>query len=183
MKTVIKDYYNDLNVFYKDDQNELLMKKMLERTSDVNALAQNTLLYAPVEELKKRQGESSQAKKSGEDDNSPSPKGESAFKYSAFDLRLTALLFNFYFLTALTDVMALQTDSEILSLPLQKEEEAEEESFGTKAYAADILAGNQAGLGNKIADILVSFINFIAQDKKKTPWTSLYVLKNRHARD
>jgi hypothetical protein len=167
MKTVIKDYYNDLNVFYKDDQNELLMKKMLERTSDVNALAQNTLLYAPVEELKKRQGESSPAKKSGEDDNNHSPKGESAFKYSAFDLRLTTLLFNFYFLTALTDVMALQTDSEILSIPLQKEEEAEEESFGTKAYAADILAGNQAGLGNKIADILVSFINFIAQDKKK----------------
>ena len=193
VKNSINDYYKDFNGFYKDDQIHLLMQKMLERTSDVNELAQNTLLYAPVElngkkkiqENKSGEHKSSEHKsgehksgehKSGEHKSSEhkssehkssehksSEHNESSFKYSAFDLRLTSLLFKFYFLSALTDLIALKEDKELLSLSLQKEEE----SFTNKAYEADILAGNQADLASKIADIIVSFTNFISKDKKK----------------
>ena len=171
VKNSINDYYNDFNVFYKDKQVLMLMKKMVDVTNDMNELAQNTLLYAPVElnaknktrEHKSGEHKSGQHKSDSEHKSSENKSSEglneTLFKYSAFDLRLTSLLFNFYFLTALTDLISLKEDKELLY--------EEEESFANKAYEADILAGNQAELASKIAAIIVSFTNIISKDKKK----------------
>ena len=160
VKNIIKNYYNDFKIFYKDPQIQLLMKKMMDLTNDVNELAQNTLLYAQVE-LKTKHGEHKSGEhKSGEHKPSGSSPKEPSFKYSAFDLRLTSLLFNFYFLSVLTDLISLQEDEEILSIPLG------EESLTNKTYEADILAGNQAELATKIAAIIAAFTNFISKDKK-----------------
>jgi hypothetical protein len=179
MKNVIKEYYNEFNVFYKDAQIQLLMKKMIDLTNDVNALAQNTLCYAPVE-LKTKRNSPTNAnapeKPSPERSSTPEKQTAPAFKYSAFDIDLTTLLFRFYFLTVLTDLISLQTDKDLLSLPLQEgegegagaEESESERSFVTnKAYEKDILIGNQSELGEKIATIIVSFTNFICKEKKK----------------
>jgi hypothetical protein len=120
VKNIIKNYYNDFNVFYKDQQIQLLMKKMMVLTSDLNELAQNTLFYAPVE-LKTKHGENKSGEnksgenKSGENKSADANPKEPSFKYSAFDLRLTTLLFNFYFLSVLTDLISLQEDKEILT--------------------------------------------------------------------
>jgi hypothetical protein len=158
---MIKDHYIEFSQFYKDPQIQLLMKKMIETTSDINDLAQNTLCYAPVE-LKTKLKSKEQERKE------PENVGEKAKeeKYSAFDLDLTALLFKFYFYNVLTDLISLQEDKDLLGLPLKKVEESEEEeSFMTKANQMDILAGNQGELAEKIADVIVSFTNFICKDK------------------
>jgi hypothetical protein len=67
----------------------------------------------------------------------------------------------------LTDLISLQKDKEILSLPLKQlaEAEEEEEDFMKNANERDILAGNQLELANKIATIIVSFTNFICSEK------------------
>jgi hypothetical protein len=151
VKNIVKTHYTAFALFYQDDQIRLLMEKMLEVTSDVNALAQNTLCYAPVE-LKTKQPAGSAEKK--------------AEKYSAFDLDLTTLLFKFYFFNVLADLIALQNDTEILGLPLKNlDAEEEEESFLSKANERDILIGNKTELGEKIAALIVVFTNFICQDK------------------
>jgi len=145
VKEIIKDHYSDLSIFYKDKQIRLLLEKMLETTSDVNDLAQNTLFYAPVA-LKTNASEKEE-------------------KYSVFDLDLTTLLFEFYFFSALMDLIAFQKDKEILSLPLKQLETEDEESFMTKANEMDILAGNESELGEKIASLVVVFTNLICKDK------------------
>jgi hypothetical protein len=167
MHKIIKGYYEDFAVFYKDPQISLLLEKMIEMTSDINALAQNTLCYAPVQ-LKSKQA-SATASASGAAPAEAPP--ASSFKYSAFDLDLTALLFKFYFFNVLTDLISLQTDKDILRIPLNQlaaaaEEEEDEESFLGKANELDILAGNKAELGEKIASLIVVFVKFICQDKK-----------------
>ena len=68
------------------------------------------------------------------------------------------------------DLIAFQTDQEILGLPLKQLEESstteeDEESFMAKANERDILVGNQAGLAEKIASLIVSFTNLICKDK------------------
>ena len=159
VKNSINDYYSDFNVFYKDNQIQMLMKKMLEVTSDMNDLAQNTLLYAPVElNAKNKSIEHKSSEHKGSEHKSSEGHNETSFKYSAFDLRLTSLLFKFYFLTALTDLISLKEDKELLY---------DEETFANKAYESDILAGNQAELASKIAAIIVAFTNVISKDKKK----------------
>jgi hypothetical protein len=174
IKTIIKKHYNDFLPFYKDSQIQLLMRKMIELTSDVNDLAQNTLCYTPVELLNKTSGSGSAygngANGNGDEKKSNSQEKEPTFKYSAFYLDLTALLFKFYFFTALMDLISLQDDKEILAVPLKQLEESEsnddEESFMNKAYENDILQGNKAELAGKIASLIVGFTSFIDTDKK-----------------
>jgi hypothetical protein len=169
---IIKNHYSDLELFYKDAQIRLVLEKMRDMTSDVNDLAQNTLFYAPVE-IKGKQSASEAARASArEADGARASDGakDMTFKYSAFDLDLTTLLFQFYFFSALMDLIAFQTDQEILGLPLKQLEESstteeDEESFMAKANERDILVGNQAGLAEKIASLIVSFTNLICKDK------------------
>jgi len=157
---MINGHYAEFSKYYNDPQIRLLMKKMVDVTSDINDLAQNTLCYAPVE--LKTKPKSNDPVKSGE-------KEEEKYKYSAFDLDLTALLFKFYFFNVLTDLIALQEDKDLLSLPLKdvkkNEDEDEEESFMTKTNQMNILAGNEGELAEKIAAIIVTFTNFICKDK------------------
>jgi hypothetical protein len=186
VKEIIKGHYAELNKFYDDTQINMLMEKLQASGADMNELAQNTLLYAPVE-LKTRNvskasapasansiskaianettaGGSSSVKASSEEKRS-------AFKYSAFDLDLTTALFKFYFLSILTDLVSFQDDKDILQAPLVKLQESssteEEESglFMEKAVELEILIGNKAELIEKIGTLIVSFTNLICKDK------------------
>jgi hypothetical protein len=163
VKEIIKGHYSAFVQFYKDPQIVMLLEKMIELTDHINELAQTTLCYAPVELKTKQASATANASKERN-----SAEKMPTFKYSAFDLNLTALLFKFYFLSVLSDLIALQTNKDILRIPLKQleEEEEDEESFITKANERDILAGNQAELGEKISSIIVSFTNFICKDKK-----------------
>jgi hypothetical protein len=153
VRDMIQGHYSDLAVFYADAQIQLLMTKMMGLTSELNELAQNTLCYAPVELPAKGEKEKEKEK-------------EKEVKYSAFDLDLTTLLFKFYFFSALTELIGLQKDKEILGLPLKQVEENEaEDSFLSKANEMEILAGNQDELGEKIAALIVTFTNLICNDK------------------
>jgi hypothetical protein len=174
VKNIVKGHYSEFTAFYKDAQIRLLMRKMIEMTGDINALAQNTLCYAPVELRTKEKQTQAQTQSQTQaqtqaqtQSQTASPKEKTtSFKYSAFDLELTTLLFNFYFLNVLTDLISLQTDKELLGLPLQQlEEESSSDSFMTQAYEQDILVGNQTELAEKIATLIVSFTNLICKDK------------------
>jgi hypothetical protein len=196
VKEIIKGHYVDFNVFYNDKQIRMMMEKMIEMTSDMNELAQNTLFYSPVELITKQyhreKGPSddrsskktdkendkendkdtdkeSSNKRSSEDKQKPS------FKYSAFDLDLTALLFKFYYLNTITDLISLQSDKDILQLPLQNIDDlmdaddsanTDNDFLMSKTLENDILLGNQTELSEKIANIIVSFTNLICKDKK-----------------
>jgi hypothetical protein len=159
MKTIMLDHYTDLNRFYNDTQISLLMEKMTASVSDLNDLAQNTLFYTPVE-----------IKAKGKP-TSPSDKEHSeTYRYSAFDLDLTTYLFKFYFFSVLTDLIAFQTDAEILQLPLTELQASsttsDEQTFMERANQMDILGGNEAELAEKIMNVMVIFVNLICKDKK-----------------
>jgi hypothetical protein len=171
---IIKGHYVEFKRFYDDAQINLIMEKLKSSGEDMNELAQNTLLYAPVE-MKGRRGEKKEAKT--EKDKSASPKVGSPkvgspkvdYKYSAFDLDLTTALFKFYFLSILTDLVGLQADQEILQVPLIKLQESstdtDETLFMEKAVEMEVLVGNEAELAEKICNIIVTFTNLLGKDK------------------
>ena len=197
VKGIIKNYYADLKTFYKDDQIALLLKKFTDGSLDINELAQNTLFYAPIEiigngkqaqakqtQAKQTQAKQTQAKQTQakeqtqaqeqtqtnkEKSLSPLQPTEPTHKYSAFDLDLNVYLFKFYFLSILTDLMALKDDEEILQLPLSSSEDsslsAEDLLFASSANA-DVLEGNKVELSEKIVTLIVTFTNLIGDDKK-----------------
>jgi hypothetical protein len=163
IKGILSNHYEDFNRYYNDKQIHLLMEKMVTATKDLNALAQNTLFYTPVE-ISAKQASASSGASSGS-----SKEGSSNVKYSAFNLDLIALLFKFYFFSILTDLIEFRQDKEILSLPLKELEGTsttdDDEQFMAKATQMDILVGNQAELSEKIVNVMVTFINLIEKDK------------------
>jgi hypothetical protein len=102
--------------------------------------------------------------------NTRSSEGKkSLFKYSAFDLELTTLLFQFYFISVLSDLISFKSDVDILQVPLLKLQELSSEDenlFMDKAAEMDVLVGNQAELSEKIVRLLISFTNLICKDKR-----------------
>jgi hypothetical protein len=197
VKEIIKKHYSELNRFYGDEQIVLLMEKLMSSTEDINELAQNTLMYAPVEihtkhasagasigagigagagkntsAVASKSMDASNKSNSSESisSNTRSSEGKkSLFKYSAFDLELTTLLFQFYFISVLSDLISFKSDVDILQVPLLKLQELSSEDenlFMDKAAEMDVLVGNQAELSEKIVRLLVSFTNLICKDKR-----------------
>jgi hypothetical protein len=81
------------------------------------------------------------------------------------------MLFHFYFLSILTDLITLQDDTEILEQPLLKlkekqDEENEETLFIDRGDNIDVLMGNKAELADKIANIIIVFSDIVCKDKK-----------------
>jgi hypothetical protein len=173
--TIITNHYEEFKRFYNDDQINLIMEKLKTMGEDMNELAQNTLLYSPVELKGKGKGN----KNSNLPPDVESRTGtvvakevSSTHKYSAFDLDLTSTLFKFYFLTVMTDLVTLENDKDILQLPLLKLQEIsaegnedEDEFFMEKAVEQEVLVGNKAELAEKISSIIVTFSNIICKDK------------------
>jgi hypothetical protein len=176
VKDIIKKHYMELNTFYDDAQIELMMTKLIEVTNDINELAQNTLLYSPVEIKTKgttthKAGKDKDNEKDNEKDKDKKSSDKSkqkVLKYSAFDSDLTLLLFKFYFMSILTDLIAFKNDTNVLQVPLLKLQESsteDENLFMDKAADMDVLTGNQAELINKISKVIVVFTNLICKDK------------------
>jgi len=191
----IKKHYADFQRFYNDDQTKMLMGKLMEKIKDISELSSSTLFYSPVELMNKgkskNQSESeskskndseskSESKSKNDSESKNDSKSNSAIKskskdsnkpmhsYSVFDIDLTTLLFHFYFLSILTDLISFQDDTELLQLPLLKSqtEQTEENLFMTKEDASDVLVGNKAELADKIAHIIIVFTDSICVDKK-----------------
>jgi hypothetical protein len=188
VREIIKDHYLDLNRFYNDAQIKVLMEKLKTIGEDMNELAQNTLLYSPVEIKSKQlrgtiaaEGEASAggAGKSkaetsktvaAETSKTVTERNKTSYKYSAFDLDLTTALFKFYFFSILTDLVALQSDQDLLHLPLLQLQESsttedDESLFMEKAVEMEVLVGNKAELTEKICSIIIAFTNLICKDK------------------
>ena len=145
IKNVMKTHYTDIKRFYGDEQINLLMKKMSIISTDIKKLSENTLFYAPIEFNNK-----------GNDDK--------PFKYSVFDIGLTSLLFNFYFLTALTDLINFQHDQEIINLHIKKTNT--EEDILSEQLDDTILQGNKLELSEKISNIIFVFVKMVSTNKK-----------------
>ena len=172
VKTIIKNHYSELNTFYDDAQIELMMTKLITTAGDINELAQNTLLYSPIEMrlkgLKQSAEKEATVKTEAEKEKAAEKEKEKAFKYSVFDLDLTTLLFKFYVLSVLSDLISFVSDADVLQIPLLKLQESSSEDetlFMNQAVEQDILVGNQAELSEKIVKLIVSFTNIVCKDK------------------
>ena len=173
--TSIKNHYTDFSRFYNDKQTKLLMSKLIEKINDINELSSNTLFYSPVELINKSKSSSQSNSKSKSQSNSnkevnsnDAKKDTPSYSYSVFDIDLTTMLFHFYFLSILTDLISLQDDTEILQLPLinLQNEQTEETLFMSNEDNLDVLVGNKAELADKIANIIIVFTDVISKDKK-----------------
>ena len=174
VKAIIESHYAILHSFYNDKQIQMLLEKLTHLSKNIYELAQNTLLYTPVEIKSKRGTTPAQA----EEKNAPTGTGTTStgttsttssskrntFKYSAFDVDLTTLLFRFYFYSVLTDLISLQTDQDILHSHLL-ESETDDEALFALEEDQEVLLGNQVQLAEKIASIIVTFTNLICKDK------------------
>jgi len=176
VQAIITNHYMEFKRFYDDDQINLIMEKLKTMGEDMNELAQNTLLYSPVElkgKSKSNKNSSSSTDKESKTGTVVAKEPSSTHKYSAFDLDLTSALFKFYFLSVMTDIVALENDKDILQLPLLKLQESEsgegnedeDEFFMEKAVEQEVLVGNKAELAEKISSIIVTFSNIICKDK------------------
>jgi len=175
VETIITNHYMEFKQFYDDDQINLIMEKLKTMGEDMNELSQNTLLYSPVElkgKVKRNSSPVEEITKESKTGTVVAKETSSTHKYSAFDLDLTSTLFKFYFLSVMTDLVALENDKDILQLPLLKlqasesgEGEGEDEFFMEKAVEQEVLVGNKAELAEKISNIIVTFTNIICKDK------------------
>jgi hypothetical protein len=167
LSNVIDMHYTDFQRFYNDDQTIMLMSKLIEKINDINELSSNTLFYSPVELMNKSKSNSGNSKSNSANSNSNDTR-ENTHSYSVFDIDLTTLLFHFYFLSILTDLISFQDDTELLQVPLLKtqNEQTEETLFMAREDDIDVLIGNKAELADKIANIIIVFTDVICKDKK-----------------
>ena len=90
LKNILKNYYSVLQEFYVGSEFiSTHLNAFIQRTQDIELLVKNTMFYAPI------------------------PLGENKYMLSIFDRRLSILLFKFYYLTVLTELMDVKPPTEL----------------------------------------------------------------------
>jgi hypothetical protein len=85
----------------------------------------------------------------------PMQVGPDKYIYSVFDRRLSIMLFKFYFYSVFTDIISFKDDDEIL-LKMQT----------SSVDELEIIRGNKIEFADKIANVLVTFVDILCNDKK-----------------
>jgi len=159
-KTLISRY-SSLVQFHDDKDIELVSKKILTMTRDMDLLVNNTMFYSPVKI------------------------GEDKYIYSVFDRRLIMLLFKFYFYNTFTDILSLKEDTDILlkttikpltsrivsdqitdSIQSQEPITNDIDIESNDISELEIVLGEKMELTDKLVKLIVAFTGIIYIDKK-----------------
>ena len=161
IKSIISNHYIKLKPFYDDTDLSPLLNKVQTNMQDLYMLAFNTPFFA---EINKKDGTKI---------------------HSIFDNRTSTLLFRYYFLKMLTEYIALKDDTSIIVKEvIPKEEEsdiissvvADEEATGT-ITAIEIVRGEKKVLGQKLAQLLVVFLDILRGTKKSINYNEASIIE------
>ena len=146
IKKFIKKYYTGLQELTNDNQTNIIMEYIM-KNNNILKLVNRTIYISPI--------------KMGDN---------IYYKNSIFDRRLIFLLFKYYYLLILTNIMNLKDNTTIIQQPIiQQMESKSEENIETynqgEISELDIVMGNQLEVSQKISKILIVFIQNVCADK------------------
>ena len=156
LKTNTNSHYSVLYKLYDDPDIDIIMRKLINLSKDIELLANNTFFQTPLNV------------------------GEQKYMYSIFDRRLTMMLFRFYFYSILTNLISLRDDPDVALKNIYKAVDARisniDDELMSIQHASDLATGNiseleivmgdKKELSDKIAAILTSFMTVVDVDKK-----------------
>jgi len=161
IRDIINKHYVSLNEFYDDADIQAILQKYMRLTKDTELLAKLTEYYAPLQI------------------------GADKHIYSTMEKRMVTRLFKFYFYSTLSDLIGLKDDDDVLinkrakTMLTTTASEAEdlgmsELTSSAEAFAAqngdvteiEIIQGERKDITEKIAKLLIAFVNIICNDKK-----------------
>ena len=151
LKKIIKEYYEKLVGLYGDAQLDLIFEKIQYIGTDLVLLSSNTFYISPIIT-------------------------QGIEYHSIFDKKVCLALFDYYFYSVLIEIISLIDNSELLrTLPLAGVDEKDALSMSDSSAAAkavgdiselDIVTGEKKGLGIKLSNLVLSFVNTICDSKK-----------------
>jgi hypothetical protein len=151
VKGIIRRFYSSLVNFYDDKEITSIVNKVQNRIRDIYNMAINTPFISSI------------------DENPSNPLS------SIFNQRTIKMLSKYYLLLILTEYTSLSEDEEILfkHIPQEAEEsktmssvEIEEENTGV-INEIEIVQGEKKLLNEKIAKLLITFLNILMETKSK----------------
>ena len=145
---IVRKYYAPIAGFYEDAGVKQALATLRQSVADICLLADNTVFFAPI-------------------------KVNDKYQYSVFDRRLTLMLFNFYFLSVLSEFSALYNDETVLRSIVMGAPEASGRNLFTQAEIASmenglmtqVMEGEQKKLETSIAACSVGMMQIICSDK------------------
>jgi hypothetical protein len=149
VQTFINKYYSPLKSFYNNKNIERILNVVRNKTLYFYNLAEHTPFFSPIMRDKKD-------------------------IYSIFDKRMISMLFNYYLLKVFITYIDLISNKELLATDKLKDKEFEEivtevqleESETGEISEIEILRGEKKEISETIAELLISFTNMIADEKK-----------------
>ena len=140
LKNILKNYYSVLPEFYGGSEFiSTHLHAFIQRTQDIELLVKNTMFYAPI------------------------PLGENKYMFSIFDRRLSIMLFKFYYLTVLTELMDVKPPTE---LSLEASDSRDKRQRGRSTITEmNLSEGLNKDQTNSAANLIVAFTRMIQDDK------------------
>ena len=147
---IINRYYSVLSGFYENKILRPALYTFRNTAKQIILLARNTIFFAPI-------------------------KINDVYHYSIFDRRITILLFKYYILTLLVDLMSLYTDDRILresNTPIPSEDigtlYSQDEVANIEngvVFDLEVLAGERKQLETQLASVMVAMMHVVCSDK------------------
>ena len=161
IKKILINRYSSLEQFHNDTDIEMVSKKILTMTRDMELIINNTMFYSPVKI------------------------SEDKYMYSVFDRRLTILLFKFYFYNTYTNIISLKDDTDILlkttvksltsrivsdqitdAIQSQEPITNDIDIESSDISELEIVMGEKMELTDKLVNLIAAFTGIIYIDKK-----------------
>jgi tRNA-binding EMAP/Myf-like protein len=152
VREMVSDFYNPINSFYGNSVVTNVLREILEKSRGIYLLSQTTPSLTSI-------------KQNGRE------------MYGVFDKRTTTLLYEYYFLSVLTDYIDLTNDSSMIRKMLSNPDKKSDDIFSTDflidqelKFTEDeqqFIEGDAMMLRKNVANLLIGYLN-IMMDSKNT---------------
>ena len=151
VKEMVSDFYRPIEKFYGDTTIKNVLKEIMTKSRGIYLLSQNTPILTNI--------------KIGDKE-----------VYNVFDKRTTTLLYEYYFLSVLTDYMYLTKDSSMVTRMLIVPDKDESDIFSADFLIdqqlrfteseQEFIEGDVMKLNQEVAKLLVSYLQIMMRSKK-----------------
>jgi hypothetical protein len=151
IKEMVSTYYRPIEKFYGDTTIKNVLNEIMTKSRGIYLLSQTTPILSNI--------------KLGDKD-----------KYNVFDKRVTTLLYEYYFLSVLTDYMYLTKDPSMVTRMLVNPDKGEPETFSADFLVEqqlrftedeqEFIEGDIMKLNQEVAKLLVSYLQIMMRAKK-----------------
>lgn len=151
VKEMVEDFYKPIEKFYGDITIRNVLNDIMTKSRGIYLLSQNTPILTNIKISEKE-------------------------VYNVFDKRVTTLLYEYYFLSILTDYMYLTKDPSMVTRMLVNPEKGESDLFSADFLIEqqlrfteseqEFIEGDVMKLNQEVAKLLVSYLQIMMRSKK-----------------